>query len=112
MEPDSRESGFTVALTRASLGKIPPELRVATGHDEHVMLFLLRVGDAKATSEALMDVITLAETGAIMDTFNATGGLIRKRIPVDDAYRLKNRLEGVGTAVEFVRPDDVEHDAG
>jgi hypothetical protein len=74
MEPESRESRFAVTLTRASLGRIPPELRVATGHDEHVMLFLHSVGDAKATSEALMDMITLAETASVTDTFNATGG--------------------------------------
>jgi hypothetical protein len=110
MESENAASRFTLALTRASLGKIPPELRVATAHDDHVMIFLLRVGDANATTETLMGVITLAEADSIVKTLNATRGLIRIRFPIDEAYRLKDQLETAGTTVEFIRPDDVEND--
>lgn len=98
-----------LAMTDASLAKIPPGLRVATGHDEEVMLFLLRVGDARATTETLMDVISLSEADSILTTLMATPGLIRKRFHIEEAYRLKDRLDSVGTAVEFIRPDDGEN---
>jgi len=85
---------------------------VATGHDDDVMMFLLRVGDANATIETLMSVITLAETDSIVNTLKTTRGLIRKTFAIDDAYRLKDRLEAAGTAVEFVRPDGREGGEG
>ena len=94
------------ALTQSLLGKIPPELRIATGHDDHVMLFLLRVSDAKSAGDALMDVITLSESEAIVSGFRETGGLIRKRLHIDEANRIKERLELTGTDVEFVMPNE------
>lgn len=109
MDSENANSRFMLAMTDASLGKIPPGLRVATGHDEEVMLFLLRVGDAKATTEILMDVIALSETESILAALTETLGLIRKRFHIDKANRLKDRLDSAGTAVEFVRPDDVEN---
>ena len=86
MNSENTESRFTLAMTESSLGKLPPELRVATGHDEEVMLFLLRVGDAKLTTETLMEVIALSETEEILATLAATPGLIRKRFHIDDAF--------------------------
>jgi hypothetical protein len=108
MDSQNANSRFTLALTEASLGKIPPGLRVATGHDEQVMLFLLRVGDAKATTETLMEVIVLSEANSILTALAKTPGLIRKRFHIDEAQRLKDRLGCVGTAVEFIRPDDTK----
>lgn len=100
------EGKFAVALTHASLDKIPPQLRIATGHDEHVMLFLLRVGDVDATIEILTSALTMAETESVVDTLEETRGLVRKEFLVDDANRLKDSLEAAGTSVELVRPID------
>ena len=107
-DPTSR---FEAALTQASLGRIPPELHIATGHDGHVVLFLIRVGDAKAAADTLMDIITLSESVPIVSGFSETGGLIRKRLHIDDAQRIRERLEVTGTEVEFVKPEESD-DAG
>ena len=107
MNPDDTESRYSLALTQATLGKLPPELRVATGHDDEVMLFLLRVGDASETTQTLMAVITLSETDLTLKTLSATRGLIRKLFHIDVANRLKDQLDSAGTVVEFVRPDQV-----
>ncbi len=109
MSAADAESRYSIALTQASLGKLPPELQVATGHDDEVMLFLLRVGDATETMRALMAVITLSETNSILKTFSATRGLIQKRFHIDDANRLESQLDTAGTVVEFVRPDQAEN---
>lgn len=90
--------------TDARLEKIPPEILVATGHDDHVMLFLVHVRDANATVSVLMSVITLAESNSILKSLAETGGLIRKRFSVDAAQQLKTTLSDVGTDVELVRP--------
>ena len=72
-----------------------------------VMLFFVRVGDAEAATETLMDVIALSETEWVLDGFRATGGLIRKPFHIDDSHRLKDKLELTGALVEFIRPDEV-----
>jgi hypothetical protein len=90
------------------LGKIPPDLSIATGYDDDLMLFLLCVRDAKAAAEILMDVITLSEYDATMSRFTETGGLVRKRLQFDEAWQVRERLESTGTTVQFVRPDDIE----
>ena len=108
MSANDPTTGIEAALTKASLGKIPPQLRIATGYDEHVMLFLLRVGNAKSAGDILMEVISLSESDAIVRGFSETGGLIRKELHVDDAQKIKERLELTGTAVEFVKPDEIE----
>ena len=89
MNPDDTESQYSAALAHASLGKLPPELRIATGHEDEVMLFLIRVGDECETTRTLMDVITLAESESILKKLSATHGLIQKRFPIDVANRLK-----------------------
>ena len=66
MNADDAESRFALALTQSSLGKIPPELHVATGHHDEVMLFIIRVGDARATTDTLMEVIALSEVELIL----------------------------------------------
>ena len=105
MDAHKAESRLSVALTQATYGKLPPELRVATGHEDEVMLFLRAIGDASETTQSLMSVIALSETNAILKTFVATSGLIAKRLHIDVAYRLKTQLNSAGTTVEFVRPD-------
>lgn len=108
MGRDNTNSELTLALTQASFGKLPPKLHVATGHDEHVMLFLLRVADPDKTARLMTGVITLSEADAIVDILKITGGLIRKRFHIDDAWRIKDQLLAVGTDVEFVRPDELD----
>ena len=79
---------------------------IATGHDDDVMLFIVRVGDPTATVDALLSIINLAESNLILDNFAKTKGLIQKRIPIDAAQRLKATLADAGTDVEFVLPVD------
>ncbi len=107
MTSEDAKSRFALALTQAVLGKIPPELQIATGHDDRVMLFIVQVGDAQAATETLMEVITLSQADSILDGFRTTRGLIRKPFHIDDANRLKDQLELTGTIVQFIRPDEV-----
>jgi hypothetical protein len=107
MDSSTAKSEFTLALTQAALGKIPPELHVAIGHDDAVMLFLLRVSDPDATTQVLMGAITLSETNSIVEALKTTRGLIQKRFQIDDAFRIKDQLVSVGTDVEFIRPNEL-----
>ena len=95
-----------VPETDARLERVPPSLVVATGHDDDVMLFVIRVGDPAATVEALLPLFTLAESTFILDEFTKTKGLIHKRVPIDTAQRVREMLNDAGTEVEFVRPMD------
>lgn len=106
MDSGETKSELTIALTQAELGEIPPDLLVATGHDDDVMLFLKRVSNPEATTQVLMGVITLGETKSIVETLKSTGGLIWKRFHMDDAWRVREELESIGTDVEFVRPNE------
>ena len=106
MDNEDAKSALALALTQADLGKIPPSLRVATSHDDAVMLFFIRVGDPQATTQILMCVMTLSEAGFLIVQLKVTRGLLRKQFPLEDAYRLKDQLASVGTDVEFVRPDE------
>ena len=92
--------------TDARLVRIPPSLFIATSHEDEVLLFLLRVGDADAATRVLMPVITLAEASSIARTLAATAGLLNKRFHIDAAQRLKRQLEATDTVVEFIRPDE------
>ena len=105
MDFDTAKSAISVALTQASLGNHPPDLSAAIGHDDDVMLLLLRVPDADATTQILMESIILSEINSIVQSLAITPGLILKRFDVDDALRLKAHLEAVGTEVELVRPN-------
>lgn len=110
MDSDSAKSELTLILTKADLGKIPPELRVATGNDDKVMLFLRRVSDPDATTKVLLGFITTSESKPIVEAMKMTQGLIRKRYDIDVAFRIKGQLLSVGTEVEFVRPSEVAPD--
>ena len=90
--------------TDARLGKIPPGFVIATGHDDDVMVFIVRVGDPTATASAILPLITMSESTFILEEFGKTKGLIHKRISVDAAQRLKESLSSAGTEIEFVRP--------
>ena len=96
-----------LAQTQAVLERLPPQFLVATGHEDEVFIFLLRVRDADATMRIMMPVIRLSQATLIAEALAATGGLIKKRFHIDDAYRLKDELEAVGTRIEFIRPDEV-----
>ncbi|GEM_PF-2460531 len=98
-----------LAKTQTVLERLPPNLQVATGHDDEVYIFLRRVTDANATMQVIMPTIKLSQASLITQELEATGGLIKQRYHIDDAYRLKDDLETVGTEVEFVRPDEYAH---
>lgn len=107
-DTSERLLGALTALprTKAQRSKLPPDLLVATAHDEHVMIFLRRVGDAIATANVILAIITLAESGHVIKSLSQSGGLIRKRIDIDRAQVLKDSLARADTDVEFVRPVD------
>ncbi len=112
MNEDSGRIGLAEALTaltktKAVLEGIPPHFVVATGHEDEVLLFLVRVRDVDATVSILSPVIKISETNQIVKTLAATDGLLKKRFPIDEAKRLREELEAVGTNVEFLRPDEV-----
>lgn len=107
MNIENTESSLAAVITSSSRERIPPELHVATGHEDEVMIFLLEVRNANDTAQLLLGEITMREAPSIIVTFRATNGLIGKRFHIDTAYRLKEQLESVGTRVEFVRPDDI-----
>ena len=92
--------------TKAQRAKLPPSLLIATGLDDHVMIFLLRIGDANATANAFLGVITMAESGDVIDCLAETSGLIKKRLEIDIAQGLKETLANADTDIEFVRPVD------
>ncbi|MHB0961551.1 MAG: hypothetical protein ACYC0X_26535 [Pirellulaceae bacterium] len=95
-----------VPETDARLARIPPSLVVATGHDDDVMLFVIRVGDPAATLKTLLSLFTLAESAFILDEVARTKGLIHKRIPIDAAQWARETLRDAGTEVEFLQPMD------
>ncbi|MFO7902899.1 MAG: hypothetical protein ACQESR_18315 [Planctomycetota bacterium] len=90
--------------TDVRLERIPPGFPIATGYDDDVMLVVVRVGDPAATADAILPLITMAESAFVLEEFARTHGLIRKRIPIDTAQRVRDTLTSVGTEVEFVRP--------
>ena len=90
--------------TDARLERIPPGLMIATGHEEDVTVFVVRVGDPTATVSAMLPLITMAESKFILEEYARTKGLIHKRIPIDAAQRLRESLDYAGTEVELIRP--------
>jgi hypothetical protein len=90
--------------TDVRLDRIPPDLMIATGHDDNVTVFVVRVGDPAVTVDALLPLITMTESAFILEEFAKTKGLIRKPMPIDDAQRVKESLTEAGTEVEIVRP--------
>jgi len=107
MKPDDATSDVMFALTKADLGKMPPELRVATGHNEDVMLFLLRVRDPDTTTHLLSGLVNFSEANSLVKILRSTRGLLGKRFDIDAAWRIRNQLESVGADIEFVRPIDI-----
>ena len=97
---------MTLPQTKAEMAKVPPELLVATGHEDLVMIFLLRIGDSHETAKCLGELITLAEIESVMDNLRRTRGLIKKWIDIDTAQQLKKRLSDASTEIEFVLPID------
>ncbi len=90
--------------TDARLERIPPGFIIATGHDDDVMVFAVRVGDPTATVSALLPLLTMTKSNFVLGEFARTKGLIRKRISIDAAQRLRETLNDAGTEIEFVRP--------
>jgi hypothetical protein len=88
MFPRHDESKFVEALaslaqTKANLGRVPPvppELLVATGHEDEVLLFLRRVGDADATVDVLRRILTVSESATILTTMASTGGTHKQTV--------------------------------
>ncbi len=101
-----RQAIAALPQTDASLAQLPPDLLIATGYEDEVLLFLVRIGNADAAIRVLMSVNKLSEASSIATTLAATNGLINKRFHIDAAQRLKLDLEAVDTSVEFIRPDE------
>ena len=95
-----------IAQTQAALDKIPPQYVIATGHDDHIMLFITRFGDVEPTVDILFSVISLAECDSIARALSNSGGLIKKRLPIDAAMRLQEELQAIGTQAKLVLPVD------
>ena len=96
------------ALTQAEPKRrnVPPGYLIATGFDDRVMLFLVRIGGLAETVNVISSVITLSESATVVDSLGRTGGLIRKLLPVAVALQLRDSLAAAGTVAQIVRPDD------
>ena len=92
--------------TKSQREETPPGFLIATGHDDDVMLFLVRIGDTAVTANILLEIITMAESSAVIDCLAETGGLIGKRLDIDIAQQLKTTLTNAVTEVQLVRPID------
>jgi hypothetical protein len=86
--------------TRAERLRPPPPALEATGHEDHVYLWVTRVEDAGATSALVAGLIAVGEAARVTQGFVATGGLLAKRLPIDAA--------AIGTRATLVRPDEAE----
>jgi len=84
--------------TKSSLEDIPPGYRIATGHEDEVLLFLRRWGDTNALIQIVQMMLSLSETKLALDTLARTHGLLDKRIPLHQACATKKQLEHVGVA--------------
>jgi len=97
-----------VLQTKGERLLVPPAVLVATGHEETVYLWLTHIGDRAATSSVLNDLITIRELHNVTVRFAATGGLIAKPLGIDEAARVREQLENIGSQVTLVRPDEAE----
>lgn len=94
--------------TQAARLRTPPTAAVATGHEDEVYLWITRIADPAATARLLSELITVGETARVARIFAATGGLVAKRLDVDVARALQERLAALGTDAVLVRPEEVD----
>jgi len=94
--------------TQADRLRTPPLDIIATGHDDSAYLWLTRITDAGSTANVLSGLIAVGEATMVAERFVATGGLLAKRLSVDDALAARERLAKFGTEAVLVRPDDAD----